>query len=312
RFKARYVAKGFSQTQGLDYDETFAPVVRYDSLRLLLAISASKQWKPRQLDIKTAFLYGVLNEEIYMQLPEGYRKENYVARLKRCIYGLKQSPREWYFRLTEYLKPFGFSSSLFDPCVLVHDSGKLIIAIYVDDIILFGEKGDLTEQTVNLLKSEFKVNDMGILNWLLGICIEYSEIGISLSQTAYIEKILIRFAMQDCNPVSSPIDPNHRLMDAKEGENSVDLTIYQQIIGSIMYLVSGTRPDLAYTITHLSQFNTNPSQLHLNAAKRVLRYLKGTKNLKLIYKFNSHLVLNGFCDASYAQLFLGELVDNEP
>lgn len=115
RFKARYVAKGFSQIQGLDYDETFAPVVRYDSLRLLLAISANKRWKPRQLDIKTAFLYGILNEEIYMQLPEGFRKEDHVARLKRCIYGLKQSPREWYFRLVEYLKPFGFNSSLFDP-----------------------------------------------------------------------------------------------------------------------------------------------------------------------------------------------------
>ncbi|KAI0992679.1 hypothetical protein K3495_g15506, partial [Podosphaera aphanis] len=299
RFKARYVAKGFSQTQGLDYDETFAPVVRFDSLRLLLAIGASKRWKPRQLDIKTAFLYGILDEEIYMELPEGYRQENHVARLKRCIYGLKQSPREWYFRLVEYLKPFGFVSSLFDPCVLVHDSKSLIIAIYVDDIILFGENSDLIEQTVDILKSEFKVNDMGILNWLLGIQIQYSNTGITLSQTAYIDKILTRFAMQDCNPVSSPIDQNHQLMAAEEGESRVNAIIYQQIIGSIMYLVSGTRPDLAYTITHLSQFNSDPSQSHFNAAKRVLRYLKGTKNLMLHYKFNSPLNLNGFCDASY-------------
>lgn len=299
RFKARYVAKGFSQVQGLDYDETFAPVVQYDSLRLLLAISANKRWKPRQLDIKTAFLYGILNEEIYMQLPEGFRKEDHVARLNRCIYGLKQSPREWYFRLVEYLKPSGFTSSLFDPCVLVHDSGNLIMAIYVDDIILFGEKGDLIEQTVSLLKSEFKVNDMGILHWLLGIQIEYSESEISLSQTAYIDKILNRFSMQECNPVSSPIDPNHRLMTAEEGEPRTNVTTFQQIIGSIMYLVSGTRPDLAYTITHLSQFNSDPTQAHLNTAKRVLRYLKGTRNLKLHYKFDSPLVLNGFCDASY-------------
>ena len=108
RFKARYVAKGFTQIQGLDYDETFAPVVRFDSLRLLLAISAAKKWKPRQLDIKTAFLYGILNEEIYMELPEGYRIGNHVAKLNRCIYGLKQSPRNWYFRLTEYIIPLGF------------------------------------------------------------------------------------------------------------------------------------------------------------------------------------------------------------
>ncbi|KAI1006264.1 hypothetical protein K3495_g1956, partial [Podosphaera aphanis] len=106
RFKARYVAKGFPQVQGLDFDETFAPVVRFDSLRLLLAIAAHKCWRPRQLDIKTAFLYGILNEEIFMELPDGYRKENHVARLNRCVYGLKQSPREWYFRLVDYLLPF--------------------------------------------------------------------------------------------------------------------------------------------------------------------------------------------------------------
>ncbi|KAI0991228.1 hypothetical protein K3495_g16959, partial [Podosphaera aphanis] len=128
RYKARYVAKGFSQIHGLDYEETFAPVVRFDSLRLLLAISASKCWKPRQLDIKTAFLYGILDEDIYMELPEGYRVENHVAKLKRCIYGLKQSPREWYFRLTEHIIPFGFAPSHFDPCVFIHDTGKLIIA----------------------------------------------------------------------------------------------------------------------------------------------------------------------------------------
>lgn len=140
---------------------------------------------------------------------------------------------------------------------------------------------------------------MGMLHWLLGIQIEYTNSDISLSQSAYIDKILHRFSMQDCNPVSSPIDPNHRLMAAEEGESRANVTNYQQIIGSIMYLVSGTRPDLAYTITHLSQFNSDPTQLHLNAAKRILRYLKGTKNLKLHYKFDSPLVLNGFCDASY-------------
>ncbi|KAI0996197.1 Retrovirus-related Pol polyprotein from transposon TNT 1-94 [Podosphaera aphanis] len=312
RFKARYVAKGFSQIQGLDYDETFAPVVRYDSLRLLLAISASKGWRPRQLDIKTAFLYGILNEEVYMELPEGYRIDNHVARLNRCIYGLKQSPREWYFRLVEYLKPFGLASTLFDPCVLIHNSGHLIIAVYVDDIILFGEQGDiilfgeqgdLMENTVNLLKPEFQVNDMGLLHWLLGIQIEYDNAGITLSQTAYIDRILTRFSMQDCNPVSSPIEHNHRLMLAIEGDTRAPAILYQQIIGSIMYLVSGTRPDLAYTISHLSQFNSDPSITHINAVKRVLRYLKGTKDQRILYRFDSHLVLNGFCDASYGNCY---------
>lgn len=206
RFKARYVAQGFSQIQGLDYDKLFAPVARYDSVRLLLAISAHNKWMPRQLDIKTAFLYGVLKEEVYMELPEGHKVENCVAKLNRCIYGLKQSPREWYFRLINFLHPYGSTSSSFDPCVMIHKSGHLYIAIYVDNISLFGEQGELLDQTVALLKSEFKVNDMGNLHWLLGIQISYSQKGIELSQTAYVDKILSRFAMQDCNSVSTPLD----------------------------------------------------------------------------------------------------------
>lgn len=300
RFKARYVAQGFSQTQGLDFDEIFAPVARYDSLRLLLAIAAHFKWKPRQLDIKTAFLYGLLKEEVYMELPEGSRVDGHVAKLNRCIYGLKQSPREWFFRLVEFLAPYGFASSTFDPCVLIHNSGDLFIAVYVDDLSLFGKPGQLLNQTVDLLKTEFKVNDMGDLHWLLGLQIEYSEAGISLSQTAYIDKTLTKFAMQDCNPVSTPLDQNTNLSKSTEGETRANATLYQSIIGSLMYLVTGTRPDLVFTVTFLSQFNSDPSTSHLNAAKRVLRYIKGTREKKLLYAYGSPLALAGFADASYA------------
>lgn len=226
RYKARLVAKGFSQVMGQDYDEIFSPVVRFDSLRLLLAISASKGWRVKQLDVKTAFLYGILKEEVYMQLPEGSRLEGKVARLRRCIYGLKQSPREWYFRLVEYLIPYGFVVTAFDPCVMIHDSGNLIIAIYVDDLTLFGPDGDLTESTLSLLKAEFKVNDMGLLHYLLGIQIDYTNAGITLSQSAFIDKILNRFSMQDCNPVHTPIDANHRLMATSDQDDKADATAY--------------------------------------------------------------------------------------
>jgi len=171
---------------------------------------------------------------------------------------LKQSPREWYNRLVEYLGPFGFVITAWDPCVLVHESGNLFLAIYVDDITLFGATGELKEQTINVLKTEFKVNDMGELNWLLGIQITFTEDGITVSQTTFIDKILNCFSMQDCKPVSTPIDPNHRLKAIEVDEQSTDTTAYQQIIGSLMYLVTGTRPDLAYTITYLSQFNSSP------------------------------------------------------
>ena len=283
---------------GLDYDEIFAPVARYDSLRLLLAITACRKWRTRQLDVKTAFLYGVLKEVVYMQLPEGCREDDKVALLKRCIYGLKQSSREWYFRLVEFLLSFGFAISSFDPCVLVHSSGNLFLAVYVDDISLFGDESEIMDQTISLLKTEFRVNDMGPLHWLLGIQIEYSQAGITLSQTAFIDKILNRFSMQDCNPVATPIDVNHRLMAATD-DIRVDATSYQQIIGSFMYLVTGTRPDLAYTITHLSQFNSDPSKAHMSAAKRVFRYLKGTRDHHLFFRYDSPLSLSGFCDASY-------------
>jgi len=299
RYKARLIAKGFSQILGQDYDEIFASVVRYDSLRLVLAISACKGWRPRQLDVKTAFLYGILKEEVYMDLLEGSRLYEMVAKLKRCKYGLKQSPREWYYRLVEYLGPFGFVITAWDPCVLVHESGNLFLAIYVDDITLFGATGELKEQTINVLKTEFKVNDMGELNWLLGIQLTFTDNGISLFQTTFIDKILNRFSMQDCKPVSTPIDPNHRLKAIEVDEQRTDTTAYQQIIGSLMYLVTGTRPDLAYPITHLSQFNSSPSITHLTAAKGVLRYLQGTKDRHRFYPWNNELKMTAYTDASY-------------
>jgi hypothetical protein len=298
RYKARLVARGDLQ-QPDDYNELFAPVVRFDSLRILLAISASRKWTPRQLDVKTAFLYGHLKEEIYMRLPLGSRIDGKVCKLKRCLYGLKQSPREWYSRLTNYLLPYGFALSAYDPCVLIHSSGNLFIAIYVDDISIFGPSDDLTENLITALKTEFEVKDLGGIHWLLGIKIDLTDDGITLSQRTYIDKILERFGMQDCHSVSTPLDPNHKLRSGTSDERTDDITLYQQIIGSLMYTVTGTRPDLAYSVTHLSQFSSAPTSTHLQAAKRVLRFLKGTRDVKLTYKLGQPLVLEGFSDASY-------------
>jgi len=234
-----------------------------------------------------------------MDLPEGSRIDRMMPKLKRCIYGLKQSPKKWYYWLVEYLGPFGFVITAWDPCVLVHESGNLLLAIYVDHIMLFRATGRLKEQTINVLKTEFKVNDMGELNWLLGIQITFTNNGITLSLTTFIDKILNSFSMHDCNPVSTPIDPNHRLKAIEVDEQRTDTTAYQQIIGSLMYLVTGTRPDLAYTITHLFQLNLSPSITHLTAAKRVLRYLEGTKDRHLFYPWNNQLKITPYMDASY-------------
>ena len=164
RYKARLVAKGFTQVPGTDFDETFSPVVRYDSLRLLIALTAAKNWKPQQCDIKSAFLYGELKEEIYMYLPEGSRIDGKVCRLKKSLYGLKQSPREWHARLTSFLLPYDFKPTAFDPCVLIHSTKELFIAIYVDDLSLFGATGKLMDSTKDLLKSELQVTDLGDLH----------------------------------------------------------------------------------------------------------------------------------------------------
>jgi hypothetical protein len=240
-----------------------------------------------------------LKEEVYMDLPEGSWIDGIVAKLNRCIYGLKQSPREWYYWLVEYPGPFRFVITAWDPCVLVHETGNLFLAIYVDDITLFGATGELKEQTINVLKTEFKVNDMGELNWLLGIQITCTNDGITLSQTTFIDKILNRFSMQDCKPVSTPINPNHQLKAIEVDKQRTDTTAYQQIIGSLMYLVTERRPDLAYTITHLSQFNSSPTITHLAAANRVLRYLQGTKDRHLFYTWNNQLKMTIYTDASY-------------
>lgn len=240
-----------------------------------------------------------------MNLPEGSRIDGMVVLLLRCLYGLKQSSRKWYFRLVKFLEPYGFSLSAFDPCVLVHSTGDLFVAIYVDDITLYGESSDLMDQTINLLKSEFKVNDMGLLHWLLGIRIDFTDDGITLSQSAFIDKLLTKFRMEDCNPVSTPMDANQRLLSAGNEDERAEPTLYQQIVGSINYLVTATRPDLAYTITHLSQYNKDPSATHFQCLKRVLRYLKGSRDQRLLFPWKSPMVLSSYSDASF-----GNFLDN--
>jgi hypothetical protein len=169
----------------------------------------------------------------------------------------------------------------------------------VDDITLFGQPGSLLDSTIALLKSEFKVNDMGPIHWLLGIQIDFTKTGITLTQASYIDKILDRFSVQSCNPVSTPVDVNHRLRKGCDEDTRVNANSYQQIIGSLMYLVTATRPDLAYTIAHLFQFNSDPTTTHMAAAKRVIRYLQATKQQTLCYPWKSSLQLDGNSDASY-------------
>ena len=300
RYKARGVAQGFSQVPGQDFDEVYAPVVRYESLRLLLAISAHLGWKPRQFDVKSAFLYGELAEEVYMRPLPGYKDGEKVWKLNKCLYGLKQSAREWYATLSGSLIAKGFQISTFDPCVFVHQEEMMFISLYVDDIALFAAPTPNSNSLVASLKLEFELTDLGTAEWLLGLQISYHSEGIYLSQQPYIEKVLKRFNMLESRPVSTPLDKGTKLRKGTLDQQIDNPEHYQSIIGSLMYAVTGTRPDLAHTISLLSQFNSCPNESHLVAVKHTLRYLNGTKDWKLFYPANQPLTLEGYADADYA------------
>ena len=249
------------------------------------------------------------------------------GKLHKCIYGLKQSLREWYYRLIDFLTPYRFVVSNFDPCVLMFKSNNdtnnmLFIAIYVDDLSLFRPKGPVMDNLKDLLKSEFKVTDLGDLYWLLEIRIEYRDHHIVLSQSAYIDTILKHFGLYDCNPVTYPLDKNHQIDKAitntDNTDSEVNIKLYQQIVESLMYTVIRTRPDIAFIVTRLSQSLTKPSKKHFGAIKHVFRYLKGTRDIKLSFPYSQQqqqqhnavlqqqhnasnaLILEGFTDSDFA------------
>ena len=202
-----------------------------------------------------------------MQLPLRHREESMYAKLNMCIYGLKQSTREWYGRLTHHLMPFRFTITSFDPYVLVNTKNNTYIAIYVDDLTLYGLPSKFMEDTVDSVKTEFEVIDLRTVHWLLGIQIEFLDSGIALSQSSCIDKILKRFGMFDCLLVTTPMEYQKVISKNTSESKPDDIKHYQQLIRSLIYAVMGTRPDLSYVITKLSQYMTNPSVVHLGAAK---------------------------------------------
>ncbi|KAI0992742.1 hypothetical protein K3495_g15443, partial [Podosphaera aphanis] len=300
RYKARLVAQGFSQIPGHDFDETFAPVARYDSLRILLRISSQNRWIPQQMDVNSAYLYGTLKEEIYMELPPGFRTSGKCAALRKCIYGLKQSGREWYACISNSLRQKGFETTTFDPCVFVHPTENASVAVYVDDMLIFGPDNEFRKNLKLSIGNDFDCKDLGNACYVLGLEIILGTTGIRLSQQGYSKKILKRFGFENAHKVSTPLDPNVTLCKGCEEDRLENMKEYQAIVGSLMYLVIGSRPDLAYTVTLLSQFASCPNDSHMRAAKRTLRYLAGTADWDLFYPFGSNKLLEVYADASYA------------
>ena len=302
RYKARLVAKGFTQKEGIDYFETFSPVTKITSIRIMFAIASACNLEIHQMDVKTAFLNGILEEEIYINQPEGYvvkGEENKVCKLNKSLYGLKQAPRQWYEKFKKEVKNFGFKTFKVESCVFykVTDNYKVLMTLYVDDLLIFGSNLDCINETKSFLAQTFDIKDLGPVDVILGIKVLKKNGGFILTQSHFIEKVLRKFNHIDCKPSKTPLNPNNKLVPHK-GE-PVNQEEYAKIIGSLIYAMNNTRPDIACAIGILSRFTSNPSSEHWKELSRVLRYLKYTMHYGLHYYCNNS-VLECYSDANWA------------
>ena len=300
-FKARLVAKGFRQKEGLDYFDTYAPVARMTSIRTLIALASIYKLHIHQMDVKTAFLNGDLNEEVYMEQPEGYvlpGNEKKVCKLVKSLYGLKQAPKQWHEKFDSVVLSNGFSHNSADRCIyskFTKDYG-VIICLYVDDMLIIGTNLEGIRQTKEYLTSKFKMKDLNEVDTILGIKVHKHEIGFALSQSHYIKKVLEKFEHLKIKESNTPYDPNFKL-EENIGRPVAQLE-YASAIGSLMYAMHCTRPDIAFAVCKLSRFTGKPSNQHWKAIARVLGYLKKTINLGLHYN-DYPAVLEGYSDASW-------------
>ncbi|KAF5812650.1 putative RNA-directed DNA polymerase [Helianthus annuus] len=278
RYKARLVARGFTQVEGEDFHDTFAPVAKLVTVRTLLAVATKRNWFIRQLDVNNAFLHGDLDEEVFMKIPQGFLKENEdrVCRLRKSLYGLKQASRNWYQKFTNALIGLGFTTSRADHSLFLYNNNGVFLAIliYVDDVILVGNDMKKIEEIKDCLHSQFSIKDLGHLKYFLGIEVANTSQGLVLSQRKYTLDILEDSGMEGCRPSSFPIEQNLKL-DTREDDPVVDAGCYRRLIGRLLYL-QATRPDVAFSVNCLSQFVSDPRQSHMDAVYRVLQYLKAT------------------------------------
>lgn len=301
RYKSRLCAKGYAQTKGIDYDETFSPTVRYDSIRLLLSIAAEQNLEIIQFDIKTAFLYGELNEQIFMFPPEGLEcPSNMVCRLNKSLYGLKQAPRCWNTKFNTVLEKFGFVKSLADQCVYVGQVKgiKCYLCLYVDDGLLISKERLVLKEVIDELKLSFDLKTCPPSNFV-GMQIEKNKRHIFIHQTKYIEKLLEKFNMSCANPNSIPADPHVKLQ--KTEAVPVKNLPYREAVGSLIHLATVSRPDIMYAVSMVSQFLHCYNDSHWNAVKKILKYLAGTIEFGLCYQSKPQTTdLIGYSDADYA------------
>ena len=310
-FKARLVAKGYTQTQGIDYDETFSPVAKIKSIRIMLAIAAYYDYEVWQMDVKTAFLNGKLEEDVYMAQPEGFvdiKHPNRVCKLEKSIYGLKQASRSWNLCFHEKVKQYGFSRSEDESCVYIKASGSTVtfLVLYVDDILLIGNDIPTLNDVKAWLGKCFAMKDLGEATYILGIRIyrDRSRRLIGLSQSTYVDKVLKRFKMENSKKGSLPIHQGIKLSKAQgpvtsDQVDKMSRVPYASAIGSIMYAMTCTRPDVSYALSMVSRYQDNPGESHWIAVKNILKYLRNTRDMFLVFGGSENLKVSGYSDASF-------------
>ncbi|GJR93164.1 retrovirus-related pol polyprotein from transposon TNT 1-94 [Tanacetum coccineum] len=310
RDKARLVAQGYNQQEGIYYDETYAPVARLESIRILLAIACASDFKLYQMDVKSAFLNGFINKDVYVAQPpvfKDFQKPNYVYKLKKALYGLKQAPKAWYDRLKAFLIKHEYSMGMVDNTLFTKKSKShlIIVQIYVDDIIFGSTSQNLCDDFAKIMHDEFEMSMMGELNFFLGLQIKQMEDGIFFNQSKYIKEMLKKFRLEDSKPTKTPMSTEIKFTKDDE-DDSVNSSNYRGMISSLLYL-STSRPNIMFSICLCARFQENPKTTHLEAVKRIFRYVRGTTHLGLWYLKGIRVETIVYVDYDHA----GDYVDSK-
>jgi hypothetical protein len=290
RNKARLVAQCYNQQEGID--ETYAPVARLESIRILLAYACALDFKLYQMDVKSAFLNGFINEEVYVAQPPGFidfTKPDHVYKLKKALYGLKQAPKAWYDRLKAFLIKHDYSMGMVHNTLFTKKKNPniIIVQIYVDDIVFGSTCQEMCDEFAKIMHDEFEMSMMDELNFFLGLQIKQLKDGIFFNQSKYIKEMLKKFGLEDSKTLKTPMSTEVKLTRDEEGE-SIDNTKYRGMIGSLLYLTK-SRPDIMFSVCLCARFQEDPKTSHLEAVKHIFRYINGTIHLGLWYPKGSAL-----------------------
>jgi len=300
KHKARLVARGFVQREGIDFEEVFAPVARMESVQLLLALAGAKDWQVHHLDVKSAFLNGDLAEIVYVKQAPGFivkGAEKKVLRLRKALYGLRQAPRAWNAKLDATMAELGFQRCATEHALYTRRRGKehLIVGVYVDDLIVTGARTADIAKFKEQMAARFRMSDLGPLSYYLGIEVKQGEDTIKLGQRAYALKLIERAGMAGSKAVATPMEERIKLSKQSTAAK-VDATLYRSIVGGLRWLTH-TRPDIAFAVGYVSCFMEDPREDHWAAVKRLLRYVQGTAEWGLVFPKRGGLQLKVFSEA---------------